>query len=193
MVDIKNINNNIKAIQWKERYDSLPNDIQKKLDELADAQFKSYQLQVIKQSREYPEIGDIFIVRPRENIEFHGIVVNNHIDNNNGDDLLVVLIFKNDVDVKESIKSIKKEDLLIDPEIVGKEYWTRGYFYKIDNIDIDKKDLDIGFYDIVYDKFCDEYENRLQEEPYLLGTYGVATISGIAYGINKELIINKMI
>ena len=192
MVDIKNINNNIKAIQWKERYDSLPNDIQKKLDELADAQFKSYQLQVIKQSREYPEIGDIFIVRPRENIEFHGIVVNNHIDNNNGDDLLVVLIFKQDVEIKNVINTgVSREELLIDPEIVGKEYWTRGYFCKEDHMDIDS--MKYGFYSIGKGIYCDEYGRKVDEEPYLLGTYGVATISGIAYGINKELIINKMI
>lgn len=42
-------------------------------------------------------------------------------------------------------------------------------------------------------KFFDEYGNDIQEEPSILGTYGVATISGVAYSINQELIIAGII
>ena len=129
MIDIKDINNNIRSNRWKARYDKLPDEIKVKLDALADADFNEYQLKVIKRKRVYPEIGDIFRICPCDNVEYYGIVVNNHINNNNGEDLIVVFIFKSGVDIKQSVSNgIKKEDLLIDPEIVGKEYWTRGYF-----------------------------------------------------------------
>lgn len=182
------INNNIRANRWRERYGKLPDDIKAKLDALADADFREYQLKVIKRKRIYPEIGDIFKICPCEDVEYYGIAVNNHVNNNNGEDLIVVLIFKSEIDVQQCVANgIKKEDLLLDPEIVGKEYWTRGYFFNIDHskISIDN----YGFYSIGRRKFVDEYGNDIHEEPYLLGTYGVATISGIAYGINKEMII----
>ena len=192
MIDYENLVNNIRANRWRARYNALPEDIKKKLDVLADTQFKEYQLQVIKRKRIYPEIGDIFQIRPCDNIEYYGIVVNNHINNTNGNDLLVIFIFKSGIDIEQSIKNgVKKEDLLIDPEIVGKEYWTRGYFYNVGHTEI--KENEYGFYRIGKCKFVDEYGNDIYKEPYLLGTYGVATISGIAYGINKEMIINGII
>ena len=80
--------------------------------------------------------GDIFKICPRENIECYGIVVNNHVNNKNGDDFIVIFVFKSDVDIEQSVKKgIRKEDLLIDPEIVGKEYWTRGYFFNVGHIE----------------------------------------------------------
>ena len=192
MIDYKNINNNIRANRWKARYNALPEDVKKKLDVLADTPFKEYQLQVIKRKKIYPEIGDIFQIRPCDSIEYYGIVVSNHVNNNNGDDLLVIFIFKSGIDIEQSVKNgVKKEELLIDPEIVGKEYWTRGYFFNIGHTEI--KENKYGFYSIGKGKFFDEYGNDINNEPYLLGTYGVATISGIAYGINKEMIISGII
>ena len=44
------------------------------------------------------------------------------MNNKNGDDFIVIFVFKSDVDIEQSVKKgIRKEDLLIDPEIVGKE------------------------------------------------------------------------
>ena len=179
------------SIRWRKRYNQCSQEVKDKLDKLSDMLIKEYQLQVIKRKRKYPEIGDIFQVRPRENIEYYGIVINNHVDNN-GDDLLVIFIFKSGVDIEQAVKNgVKKEDLLIDPEIVGKEYWTRGYFFNVGHIEV-KADR-YGFYSIGKRKFFDEFGNDIHEEPYLLGTYGVATISGIAYGINQEMIISGII
>lgn len=192
MVDYRSINNNILANRWKEKYEQCSQDVKDKLDRLDDMLIKEYQLKVIKRKKVYPEIGDIFQLRPCENIEFYGIVVNNHVNNKNGDDLIVIFIFKEGVDIDKSVKNgIKKEELLIAPEIVGKEYWSRGFFFNVGHTEIHIDNY--GFYDIVDRVFYDEYENELKNEPYLLGTYGVATISGIAYGINQEMIISGMI
>lgn len=192
MDDLSYLTDNIRANKWRTRYNALPEETKKKLDALADSQFKEYQLQVIKRKRIYPEIGDIFQIHPRENVDYYGIVVNNHVNNNNGDDLIVIFIFKAEVDIENAVKTgVKREDLLIDPEIVGKEYWTRGYFFNVGHTEI--KENKYGFYSIGKRKFFDEYGNDINKEPYLLGTYGVATISGIAYGINKEMIISGII
>ena len=189
MMDLKNINNNIISNRWKERCEKLPDEIKEKLNELDNSDVSDYQLQVIKRKRVYPEIGDIFKVNPRDDIYFYGVVLNNHIHNINGDDLLLVLIFKQNVDIKGSISNgVKEDDLLLPPQIVGKEYWTRGYFYNVEHYDKILNVKDYGFYSIGNGKFFDEYGKELANQPKLLGTYGVATISGIARKINQELI-----
>ena len=194
MIDLKNINNNILSNRWKERYEKLSDEIKEKLDNLNNADISDYQLQVIKRKRIYPEIGDIFTINPKDNIHFKGIVINNHIDNMNGDDLLLILIFKQNVDIHISIRNgVKEDELLIPPQIVGKEYWTRGYFYNIDHYGERIKVENYGFYSIGKGQFFDEYGKELVKQPDLLGTYGVATISGVARKINRELIISGII
>lgn len=194
MIDLKNMNNNILSNRWKERYEKLSDEIKEKLDNLNNADISDYQLQVIKRKRIYPEIGDIFTINPKDNIHFKGIVINNHIDNMNGDDLLLILIFKQNVDIHISIRNgVKEDELLIPPQIVGKEYWTRGYFYNIDHYGERIKVENYGFYSIEKGQFFDEYGKELVKQPDLLGTYGVATISGVARKINRELIFSGII
>lgn len=193
-IDFKDINNNIIANRWKMRYNEQSEEVKNKLDILNSFDITNFQLKVIKRRRMYPSKGDIFKIIPKENIFLRGIVVNNHINNINGDDLLLIMIFNPDVNVEESINSgVRSEELLIPPQIVGKEYWTRGYFYNIGHCDKISLTDDYGFYSIGKGKFFDEYGNELLSEPKLLGTYGVCTISGIAREINKELIISGIL
>lgn len=131
-----------------------------------------------------------FKINPKEDIILYGIVINNHISNINGEELLVILIFKEDVDITNiQYEDMKNIQFLLPPQIVGKEYWTKGYFYNIDHIDKISNIKDYGFYSIGKGKYFDEYGNEIKFAPRLLGTYGVATISGIARKINRELII----
>lgn len=190
MIDLKNINNNIISYRWEKRYAKLSKEIKERLEILDNSDVSEYQLQVIKRKRIYPEIGDIFRINPKGELFFYGIVVNNHINNNNGEDLLLVFIFKEGVNIKESISNgVKNDYLLLPPQIVGKEYWSRGYFYNIDHYDRRLSIDDYGFYRIGEGKFVDEYGKEITTKPYMLGTYGVSTIYGIAMEINKELII----
>lgn len=194
MIDIKDINNNIIVNRWKARYAQLPNEIKEKLDELDNKSIEEYQLQVIKRERIYPQVGDVFQIKPSKDIELYGLVVNNHINNINGEDLIVVLIFKNKANLKESItREVKSEDLLILPQIIGKEYWTKGYFYNIDHYNEMPQIGNYGFYSVGKGKFFDEYGKEIEGEPSLLGIYGVATIIGVAGKINQELIIAGII
>ncbi len=147
MNDLNYLKDNIMSRRWKTKYEQCSQAVRDKLDKLDEMYINEYQLQVIKRKRIYPDIGDIFKICPRENIECYGIVVNNHVNNKNGDDFIVIFVFKSDVDIEQSVKKgIRKEDLLIDPEIVGKEYWTRGYFFNVGHIE--SKVNNYGFYSV---------------------------------------------
>ena len=94
-----------------------------------------------------------------------------------------------DIDVKD----LELENLLYYPEIVDKGYWSRGYFYNIGKQIEIPDDLDYGFYSIGKECYVDEYKNRISRRPKLLGIYGVATGTGVAYYINRELILKGRI
>ncbi len=60
--------------------------------------------------------------------------------------VLLVLIFKQNIDFKGGISNgVKEDDLLLPPQIVGKEYWTRGYFYNVEHYDKILNVKDYGF------------------------------------------------
>ena len=114
--------------------------------------------------------------------------MNTHINNINGDDLLVIMIFHNEIEIQDCVqKGIKEKDLLIPPQIVGKEYWTRGYFYNIGRFEGIMNVNNYGFYRIGKGKFVDEYGNVLDYEPELLGCFGVVGVRiGWSISINTK-------
>lgn len=197
---LKDINNNPISVRWKERLLKQPEDVRISLKELEKKNPKDYQLSVIKRKRGKPKEGDIFLVSPREDVYFYGRVLKagiNHITNDvfiNGKS--VVFIFKcktRTLDMSNYVQNY--EELLIGPEIVDAIYWTKGYFFTIANIPIDdnEEELDYGFYSVGKGNYFKEDGQELMHQPLLLGTYGIATITGIANNIEKELIINPVL
>lgn len=192
MFDIKNTDINPLSKKSMGRYNNLPKHIQIELDKLDNMNFKEYQLKVIQRNKSIPKKGDIFFVNPSESKYFVGVIVNDNVSNINGSGLFVVLILRNKVLSLDSTDfEIDLDNLLINPSIVGKEYWTRGYFYSNGLTIDDISNLDYGFYSIGKGKYYDEYGSELNKIPKHLGIYGVSTISGIAYKINQELIIDS--
>lgn len=187
---LSEINNNPLAREWEERYSKLSEEKKKKIDELDNMMIHEYQLKVIKRSRTYPEIGDIFKINPKDDIFYYGIVINNHINNRDGEDLILILIFNNDEDIFIKLnKKILTKDLLLTPRIVGKEYWTKGYFFNIGHEDKQINIESYGFYDLFDGLYYNEYDLKLDNVPKIVSMGGVCTISGIAYGMNQEIII----
>lgn len=192
MFDLKNMNDNPLSRKWKDRYNKLPEHTQKELDEFDSKSYKEYQLNVIKSTRTLPKRGDVFLINPKDNKFFVGVIVNDNVNNINGNDLYVVLILKSKVDsIVDKVFELDLSNLLIEPCIVGKEYWTRGYFYNCDVFVENLPNIDYGFYSIGKGKYFDEFGHALNHIPEFLGTFGVSTIIGIAYKVNKELIINS--
>ena len=122
------------------------------------------------------------------------MVVNNHVCNKNGDEQILIMISNveynsMDEDIINFVFDIR--NLLIAPALVTTLYWTRGFFYTIGNVgNISIKET-YGFYSLTDIGFCDEYGNKVKQRPDILGGFGITTDSGIAYEINRELIIKE--
>lgn len=191
MLDLTHMHDNVLSRRWQERYSKQPPEIQKKLDELDEEDPEEYQLKVIKRKRIIPKTGDVFLVNPVQDLYFYGIVLNDNINNINGDEQSVIMIFKSKTREQTMDNFILDFDnILIGPCIVAKGYWSKGYFYNIARLDSIMK-IDYGFYDVIDGKYYDEYEVELKHTPKYLGLFGVSTITGIAYKIKQELIIDN--
>jgi len=196
-MNLKGINDNPLALEWKKRYSSQPFEVKEKLDALSKMPPKEYQLRTILKSKIPPRDGDIFLLSPRENIFFYGKVIKADIDHLEKDPFIhgksLVFIFN----VKTTLLNTEKykadyKNLLIPPEIVDNSYWKKGLFYTVgtEQITEEERKLDYGFYKIGNGKYYKENGIEITHQPSILGTYGVATISGIASKIEKEIIIN---
>lgn len=177
-------------------------EIKEKLDNFRNT---DYQLRVIKKARPKINVGDIFVVCPREGIYFYGRVLKTNIKTIDGDTFVdgkqTVYIHKcksNQI----SIDNYKPnyDDLLIRPSIVDISYWSKGFFYTVGNLPLTdvEKTLDYGFYKFgipgIRDGwFCTEEGNKLNHQPRIKGIYGIATINGISAEFEKEIIIEPLL
>ncbi len=197
---LKGINDNPIANEWKKRYSSLTDEIKEKLDALNQMNSKEYQLKIIKKSKVAPVDGDIFVLSPREGIYFYGKVINAKINNLEKDTFIhrKILVFIFNRQTKElNTDNFKAEynNLLISPEIVDASYWRKGLFYTVGNEPITEieRNLDYGFYKIGKGKYYKEDGHEITHQPKILGTYGIATLTGVASKVEKEIIINPEI
>lgn len=202
---------NLLVRRMEERYKTLPKG---KLGQirLLDENFDNgnvgaYQLKTIKRKRKiYPQKGEIFILNPKENLYFYGVVVNSEVKMRGfgEENLYVVMIFRKptkillaeNFNIEKNKKIFEKflyvdfDNLLIPPQIISRAYWTLGYFYNIGILINIPENLDYGFYDIIPNKFLNEYEEEMDHEPKLLGVFGCGTTISIGHKIAEELIID---
>ena len=157
--NLKSINDNPISQRIRDTYSKQSDEVKKKLDNLKTKNYKEYQLKVIKRSKSNPKIGDVFEIKPNDDTTLYGIVINAPIKNKNGDNLNLIFVMKMNVTVNEF--KFTNDELLIPPLIVGKEYWSRGYFFNTGVMLSVPSDIDYGFYDIVDQKYVDEYRNEI--------------------------------
>lgn len=122
-----------------------------------------------------------------------GVVINAGIEIGDTYSSVVFILDKEYENMDIDVEDLNLENLLYYPEIVDKGYWSRGYFYNIGKRIEIPNDLDYGFYSLGEECYVDEYRNKISRCPKLLGIYGVATGTGVAYYINRELILKGRI
>ena len=189
---------NIISLGWKKRYESQAEEIKRELDDLSEAfddykVFKEkYQLKVIKRTRKLAKKGDIFVFSPREGIYFYGLVVKDDLKSDEEYNWYVIMLFKSKTNSLNDINFIPYyNDLLLPPLIVTRLYWTKGFFYNVGHLDEVNYNISYGFYDVYWNITVDEYDQKINYVPDYITSAGVMTDIGIAYEVNKELIINK--
>ena len=176
---------------WKNRIEQQPINVQHKLQALKEKGHLTDELVLIQKKRPVIKAGDVFVVQPRENIYFYGVVINT-CSLPSCKNKIVACIFKN-ITHYPTMDDFAPDfnNLLLPPLSLFKEPWTSGYFLNIGNIDLESVNIpSYGFYHTFSESIVSEYGTRLTKQPALLGLTAMDGIGAVAYKITQELIIN---
>lgn len=188
------------------RYNSLSEDIQKKIDDIDKLPKEELHLKPIKRKRN-PEIheGTIFAIKLPEDVFFFGKVICTDLTLpmiKQG--FFVVFFFRQGSrDMSRFPLELTKDNILIGPMIFGDGLWKNGTCYTVDLQPLTKRErkIDFGFYKMNYKpsesgklvdlgKVIDVNGNILTKEPAFLGHCAYTTILGIEHAFRREIIIN---
>ena len=176
---------------WENRIEQQPLEVQQKLQALKEKGHLTDELVLIQKKRPTIKAGDVFVVQPRKNIFFFGLVINT-CSQPSVKNKIIVFIFKNNTHSPTMDGFIPDFDnLLLPPLSLFKDPWTSGYFLNVGHIELDKINIPTyGFYHIFSDSVVSEYGDRLTKQPSLLGLTAIDGIGAVAYKITQELVIN---
>jgi hypothetical protein len=146
----------------------------------------------IKRSRKKPNVGDVFVIQPRDSVYFYGKVIKTDIDFQGFSvNASTILVYKEATNELKLPDSLNANELLIPPSIVNSRGWTMGYFYTLGNIELTEEEinLDYGFKDSRRETgwYRTEEGELLDQKPLIIGTYGLGSYGAIAYEVTKAL------
>lgn len=178
-------------LYWHERKATLPIETQNKLNALREKGHMTDELVFIQRKRPKLQKGDVFVVQPRENIYFYGLILN-VCSTPSCKCKVIACIFKN-ITHETSIDNFNLDfnNLLLPPLVLCKEPWTSGYFFNVGRINLDEVDVPTyGFYHIATRSIVNEFVEHFYIYPDLIGLTALGGIGSVAYNITHELIIN---
>ncbi|MBQ4104146.1 MAG: hypothetical protein IJC90_06765 [Clostridia bacterium] len=178
-------------IYWKERKAKLSPEINSKLDELLKKGHMTDELIFIQRKRPKLQKGDVFVVQPRENIYFYGLILN-VVSTPSCNCKIFACIFKN-ITHEKNMDNFRPDfnNLLLPPILLIKEPWTSGYFFNVGRINLDEIDVPTyGFYHDYTNCIFSDLNERLNYYPSLIGLLMYSGIGAVACEIESELIIN---
>ena len=178
-------------IYWKERKAKLSPEINSKLDELEQKGYMTDELVFIQRKRPKLQRGDVFVVQPRENIYFYGLILN-VVSTSSCNCKIFACIFKN-ITHEKNMDNFRPDfnNLLLPPMLLIKEPWTSGYFFNVGRINLDEIEVPTyGFYHDNTNCIVSDLNERLNYYPSLIGLLMYSGIGGVACDIESELIIN---
>lgn len=182
--------------KYQERMNTLPEHIQNQIREKKNKDFKSFQLRTIKKSNSKPNIGDVFVYSPRENIYFYGKVIENCIVSKDKlkclDGHILVALYpmkSRTVDMSGYRNDCNK--FLIPPIVVRIDYWKKGYFYTVENVkEPNVKEPTYGFYSMRKQRFVNIYYDDIDYTPEYFDLYALATSIAVGTLVETEFIID---
>lgn len=177
-------------IYWHERTKNLSLETQNKLIALHKKGHMTDELIFIQRKRPKLQKGDVFVVQPKENTFFYGLILN-VCSTPCCKCKIIACIFKNKTHQKtmDDFK-IDFNNLLLPPLVLFKEPWISGYFYNVGRINLEEIDIpSYGFYHSTTNTIVSEIGERMCKMPCLIGESAYGDTGSVAYEITMELII----
>ncbi len=180
---------------WDERKGGLSTEKQQQLKQLSDKGYMTDELVFIKRTRPKLKPGDVFVVQPKENTYFYGLVLR-VCSVPDCSYLIIACIFRN-ITHQMTMDDFKADfqNLLLPPLRLFKEPWTSGYFHNIGFVDLSTLAIPTyAFYHMATGSVVTaDSKNYPDQMPELIGMATMGGVGSVAYKITQELIIDPHI
>jgi hypothetical protein len=145
-------------------------------------------------SRKRPSTGDVFVLKPREDVYYYGKVIKTDIQSTNpflsGWNLVYIYNFSSSSIVEESNLRLEVSDLLLPPVVTNNRGWSDGYFLTVANtcVSIEEQSLDYGYWDSISKTYRNEEGKLLDHQTKHVSGYGLISYGEIGRALDKFLI-----
>lgn len=144
----------------------------------------------MKKSNFLPKEGDVFILKPKENLYCFGRVIQTKVNSKdsfiNGMNLIYIYDFFSKT--KDLPEMLEKKDILI-VEVVNHQLWRKGFAETIGYSKVTNEDLenDIAFWNIMKKEYVNINGDRFDHVPKYAGMFGLGSYGSIGRQIQKIL------
>jgi hypothetical protein len=148
-------------------------------------------LQILKPSRVPPKEGDVFTFRMPDGLHRFGRVINTKADVGIGKPQWVLIyLYRGTYDnpAMPSRADLRRDALLVAPEITNRLPWSRGYFETVGNLPLEDGDVLRQHCFEKYDgRYFDEAGHQLGRRSEPCGSFGVGSYRSIDDQLSKAL------
>lgn len=148
-------------------------------------------MKVLKRSRKPPKAGDIFVYQMPDGLYRYGRVIRDDIQMDPLRGLLLLYFYQAASKVKSATPELRKEELLIPPELHDRGPWTRGYFETIASVTLKPDDiLPVHCFKSearVFEQYVDEYGKRIPRRTKPCGDYGLCSEVTVDVRLSRAL------
>jgi len=147
-------------------------------------------LQVQKRTYKKPKEGDIFSLKPKDNLYCFGKVIKTNVKSSdsfmNGMNLIFVYDFFSKTNMIPD--DLEKNEIMF-VAVVNHQPWRRGYAYNISWSKVTEEDIneDYAFWSVGREKYVDLTGNAINRKPRYKGTFGLGSYGALGEEIRKEL------
>ena len=144
----------------------------------------------MKPSRKKLRDGDIFVLQPKKDSYMFGKIIRAKLNMENAVGMnggTIVHIYKGIYNSYEEIPDLTSQKLLLPPQIIINNAWTRGFFMNVGNSEITDEDIpqSYGFYHDFWNKSFDIDGHELAGKPEVCGSLSISNYMVIQARLNK--------
>ena len=142
-------------------------------------------------SRKRLREGDVFLLQPIPGTFYCGQIIRLKVESRDSfvNGMSLIYIYDRRVPDRGVPAYLDAAPLLIQPVVINRLPWSRGYFETVGNLPVTERErrLSFGFWDTVRKRFVDAGGNPLAKEPLYWTDYGLASYAVVGMLVQRAL------
>ena len=144
----------------------------------------------LKKTNKKPKAGDVFVLKPRDNIYCFGKVIITGVESRDSfvNGMNLIFIYDYFSATEEVPSDIENNDILL-VHVVNHQLWRKGYAKNVAFSEVTEKEIneDYGFWDICKKEYVNLMKDRINRIPKYKGIFGLGSYGIVGKDLNRIL------